>query len=146
MASLKFHQMELDFQFVKNNYIKPGFKQFVLQPFVPDANNNPDEFALQIYALDNKGAVLAKQDLAIDPSFAFLAIERVEFGNLPLSKKQAKFFIDADVPPGTIQSLTFKPYDFGDYIAYKVKANPELTVVLAEEDVKPSPPALPDES
>lgn len=146
MASLIFFRMEINFPFIRSNYNKSNFKKFVLQPFVPDAKNHPNEFALLIYALDNKDEVIEKQDLTVDNSFSFTAKNRVEFGNIPFSKKEVKYFIDADQPPGKIISLVFKPYDYGDYVAYRVKANPEVMAGLGEYDLKPSPPAPPEEA
>lgn len=147
MAQTKFFRMELDFQFIKDNYKEPEFKRFILQPYIPDAKDRPNEFELLIYAMDNKGDVMKQKDLKIDASFFFNAKNRVEFGNIPFTKKQVKRFIDADVPPGTIESLLFKPYDYGNYVAYKVKAKPSDSALLGDEedDLKPSPPAPPEE-
>ncbi len=148
MAQTKFYRMELDFQFIKENYKEGNFKNFVLQPYIKDAKNNPNQFELLIYALDNKGEVMNKKYLTIDTSYFFNAKDKVEFGNIPFTKKQVKKFIDADVPTGTIVSLLFKPYDYGDYVAYTVTANPDIIIMEAneEDDLKPSPPAPPEET
>lgn len=149
MASLKFNRLELDFQFIKDNYNKPDFKRFVFQFIVPDSKKEPDRFSLLIYALDKTGGILDKKDLSMDGSFVYKAKDRVEFGNIPFANAQVKYFIDADnSSPVKIISLIFKPYDFGDYVAYKVKANPDITLAaaLTEFELKPSPPATPEEN
>ncbi len=148
MAKVRFYGMELDFEFIRSNYIKANFGKFVLQPYMADAEKWKDEFTLLIYALDNKGGVLDKINLKIDKDKIFKAHDRVELGNIPFYKSLLDKFIAEDGPaPGKISSLYFNPYQFGEYVAYKVTSVGSNTLAFTVDgDLKPSPPAPPEEA
>lgn len=146
MAQVRFYGMELNFEFIRMNYPKKGFGQLILQPYMADAEKWRDEFTLLIYALDYTGVVMDKANLKIDKYYKYKAQDRVELGNIPFPKTLLDEFIKEDgVTPGKIKSLYFMPEKYGEYVAYIVTAiaKDEKIKILAQGDLKPSPPAIP---
>lgn len=146
MAQVKFYGMLLDFQFVRECFSKTEFKKFVFQPYMEDAEKWRDEYYLLVYAIDDKGIVMDKRDLKIVENDTYQAIKRLELGNVSFNRLQLQPFIDEDNTSGNkFTNLYLSPYQYGEYAAYKVTAildsfrNPSI----AEEDLKPSPPAPP---
>lgn len=145
MSQVRFYAMKLDFQFFKDNYDPQNTRKFILQYYMADAEKWRDELTLLIYVLDSQNNVLVKRDLSIDKKYFYRAKERVEFANIHMSNALIAAFIQEDQKPGgKIDYLYFKPYDFGDYTAYRVTAHKEGLRILVEGDLRPSPPARPD--
>lgn len=146
MAAVKFYGMTLDFQYVRDCYNDQSFARFIFQPFLHDAEKWRDEFCLLVYALNQDGEMMNKRDLTVVENDTYEAFNRLELGNIALTRNQLKPFIDEDIACGhQVTAIYLSPSQFGEYTGYTVSAIKGTFRVTAnaQVEIKPSPPAPP---
>ncbi len=157
MAQVKFFGMLLDFQFVRDCYEKDSFSRLIFQPYTQNVEKLPEEYFLLVYALDNLGEVMERKDLNVVPDDSYDAPQRLELGNIAMTRLQLEPFIQEDRISG-LTDLYLSPREFGEYVAYNVRGTNGISGQVAsvsfsagasgnltntEIEIKPSPPAPP---
>jgi len=154
MAKVKFIGAKLDYDKVVSLYNLPDgvLSELTVQCDMTEPTKNRDVYTLVAYPVDKNGYILPdEQEIKLEPDDQKnieIKGKKLGFGNMPFIRRKIKTFIDKDATGEFIDYLYFEPYEYGVYVAYKIKMVLHKTAVpppdmLAEEDLKPSPPAPP---
>ena len=158
MAQVRFYQMRINFETLKNllaNYDATNFATLIFQSLNADSSGNRDEYDLNAFVVKSDRSInfeiTGPNDLQRDPIDFFHKknANKIVLANYHLSRARIEAYRD-DTGGDLIKWLSFKPKDFPaddryesyDIIAKNTDGN-EVRMNFTATDLNPSPPADP---